>query len=152
MSLARAVCLILLAFSVIPAADWPDWRGPNRDGISSEKGLPASWSPAGENLVWKAPFPGRSTPIIMGDRLFAFTGGGEGPTLQERVICLDANTGKLIWEYRHNVFHSDVPRHRIAWSAPVGDPETGNIYTYGVAGMLTALSRDGKLPVAALAD
>ncbi|MCW5978731.1 MAG: PQQ-binding-like beta-propeller repeat protein [Bryobacteraceae bacterium] len=148
MSLARVAYLALCFLMAVPyslAADWPDWRGPNRDGVSAEKDLPSSWSPAGENLRWKAPFPGRSTPIVMGDRLFAFNGGGEGPTLQERVVCLDANTGKLIWEYRHNVFHSDVPKHRIAWSSPVGDPETGNIYSYGVAGMLTALSRDGKL-------
>lgn len=144
-------CLVALSLCVIfsspcaVAGDWPDWRGPTRDGISTEKGLPASWSPAGENLLWRTTFPGRSTPIIMGDRLFAFNGGGEGPTLQERIVCLDANNGKLLWEYRYNVFHSDVPKHRIAWSSPVGDPETGNIYSYGVAGMLTALSREGKL-------
>lgn len=148
MSLARIAFVSLLTILIVPgspAADWADWRGPNRDGISPEKGLPSSWSPAGQNLLWKAPYPGRSTPIVMGDRLFAFDGGGEGPTLQERIICLDVNTGKLVWEYRYNVFHSDVPKHRIAWSSPVGDPETGNVFTLGVAGMLTALSRDGKL-------
>ena len=51
------------------AADWADWRGPNRDGTSAEKGLPEKWSLQGENLAWKAPYGGRSTPIVLGDRL-----------------------------------------------------------------------------------
>ena len=125
--------------------DWADWRGPNRDGTSPEKNLPESWSPDGENLLWKAPFPGRSAPIVMGDRLYAFNLAGEGAAVQERTFCLDADSGKLIWEHRHNIFHSDVPPWRIAWSAPVGDPGTGNVYTFGVAGMMTAFSRDGKV-------
>src|SRR5215471_1776887 len=50
------------------AADWPDWRGPNRDGTSAEKGLPEKWSLKGDNLAWKAPYGGRSTPVILGDR------------------------------------------------------------------------------------
>ncbi len=143
--LVRLVLMAGLAAASGPGGDWPDWRGPKRDGTSPETDLPSSWSPSGENLLWKAPYPGRSTPVILGDRLYAFNAAGEGASLQERVLCLDAATGKLIWEYRYNVFHSDVPPHRIAWSSPVADPETGNVYTYGVAGTLTGLSRDGKL-------
>ena len=93
----------------------------------AEKNLPTKWSPAGENLAWKAPYGGRSAPIVMGDRLYLLNGVGAGPTLRERLVCLNADTGKLIWEYAYNVFLSDVPPHRIAWSSPAGDPETGNI-------------------------
>src|SRR5919204_4241248 len=66
--------------------DWADWRGPARDGISLEKGLPNRWSPSGENLAWKAPYGGRSTPIVMGDRLFLQNSVCKGETLQERVM------------------------------------------------------------------
>ena len=70
--------LLLLAVSALIAAmitsrifaadnpsavnDWPDWRGPNRDGTSGAKGLAEKWSLAGENLAWKAPYGGRSMP------------------------------------------------------------------------------------------
>src|SRR5262245_6983456 len=61
-------------------SDWADWRGPTRDGISLDKNLPVKWSPQGENLLWKAPYGGRSTPIIMNGRLFLFNSAGEGET------------------------------------------------------------------------
>ena len=141
--LALAWCLLVIGSA--RAGDWTDWRGPTRDGRSPESNLPASWSPDGENLLWKAPFPGRSTPVIRGHKLFALNSAGEGASLQERVLCVDANTGEQLWEYRYNVFHSDAPPRRIAWSAPAIDAETGNVYTFGVAGMLTALTEDGKL-------
>ncbi|HMG36838.1 MAG TPA: PQQ-binding-like beta-propeller repeat protein [Blastocatellia bacterium] len=127
------------------ASDWPDWRGPARDGTSSEKGLPTRWSPQGENLVWKAPFGGRSSPIVMNGRVYLFNTAGQGESMQERVLCLDANTGKQIWEHRINVYESDVPPRRIAWAAPAGDPATGNIYVFGACNELTALSGDGKV-------
>ncbi len=125
-------------------SDWVEWRGPTRDGVSPEKGLPGKWSPKGENLVWKAPFGGRSTPIVMGNRVFMFNSAGEGETMQERVTSLDADTGKVLWEYRFNVFASDVPPRRIAWSSPTGDPATGNIYAFGACNELVALTNDGK--------
>ena len=68
--IVSAAALLLGAPHFCFAADWPDWRGPNRDGTSSEKGLPEKWSLKGENLAWKAPYGGRSTPIILGDRLY----------------------------------------------------------------------------------
>ena len=124
---------------------WSNWRGPQQDGTSAETGLPSSWSPKGENLVWKVPVGGRSAPIVMGDRLFLVNSAGEGETEQEQVVCLDANTGKTLWQYRFNIFGSDVPPHRIGWASPVGDPTTQRIYVMGVGGTFFCLDRDGKL-------
>src|SRR6185295_11764031 len=147
----KFLCLALLFFLSLPVvqassgSDWPDWRGPARDGHSAESGLPVRWSPKGENLAWKAPYGGRSAPIVMGGRVFLFNTAGEGESMQERVMCLNADTGKLLWERRLNVYESDVPPRRIAWSSPVGDPTTGNIYVFGACNELTALSNDGKI-------
>ncbi|HEX6185696.1 MAG TPA: PQQ-binding-like beta-propeller repeat protein [Pyrinomonadaceae bacterium] len=140
--------LLLLPPAAAPAAaaDWAEWRGPARDGISREKGLPAKWSPAGENLAWKAPYGGRSTPVVMANRVYLWNGAERGERLQERLMCLDADTGKVLWEKRFNVYLSDIPSHRVGWASPVGDPETGNVYAFGGGGHLVGLSgRDGKV-------
>jgi len=125
--------------------DWAQWRGPAGDGISLEKELPTKWSPAGENLAWKAPYGGRSAPIVMGDRVFLQNSVGKGEMLQERVLCFNADNGKLLWEHRFNIYSSDVPPHRVGWASPAGDPTTGNVYAFGVGGTLLGLSNDGKL-------
>jgi outer membrane protein assembly factor BamB len=131
--------------AVVTAADWPEWRGPGRTGISTETGLPSSWSPSGENLAWRAPYGGRSAPVVFGDRLYLQTSSGTGATLQERVMCLHADTGKLLWEHKYNVFTSDVPPHRIAWASPAVDPATGNVFAFSGNGLLMSLSPQGKL-------
>ncbi len=143
-SLSRMSIVAGLA-CVLWAGDWPDWRGPARDGTSFEKGLPEQWSPAGQNLAWKAPYGGRSGPIVIRDRVYLQNSVGKGETLQERVMCFHADTGKLVWEHRFNVYLSDVPPHRVGWASPVGDPATGNVYAFGVGGHLVGLSGDGKL-------
>ncbi len=125
--------------------DWADWRGPERDGRSPEKGLPEEWTPGGKGMLWKVPYGGRSAPVVFGNRVYLQTAVGQGETLQERILALDANTGKLQWEYRLNLFHSDVPVHRIAWASPVVDPATGNIYAFTGSGTLFGLSPQGKL-------
>jgi outer membrane protein assembly factor BamB len=138
---------VLTLFLVVPAIanDWAEWRGPARDGISPEKNLPVKWSPAGDNLAWKAPYGGRSAPIVMGDRVFIQNSVGKGEMMQERVVVLNADTGKMVWEHRFNVYLSDVPPHRVGWASPVGDPATGNVYAFGVGGNLLGLTRDGRL-------
>ncbi len=137
------LCLTLA--TVVVAGDWAEWRGPERNGISSEKNLPVKWSPAGENLAWKAPYGGRSAPIVMGDRVYMVNTAGKGENLQERLLCFNADTGKLLWEHRFNIYLSDVPPHRVGWASPVGDPTTGNVYVFGVGGNLLGLNRDGKV-------
>ena len=125
--------------------DWPEARGPNGDGVSNETGLLEKWALNGQNFLWRAPYGGRSAPIVMGNRVYVQNPAGRGPTLQERVMALDADTGKVVWEYKFNVFQSDVPPHRIGWASPAADPETGNIYALSGGAQVIALSKDGKL-------
>jgi len=135
----------VLALSLVAVSDWAEWRGPARDGMSNEKNLPVKWSPAGENLAWRAPYGGRSAPIVMGDRVYLQNSAEKGELLQERVMSFNADTGKLLWEHRFNVYLSDVPPHRVGWASPAGDPATGNVYVFGVGGNLIGLNRDGKV-------
>jgi len=128
----------------VALGDWPEARGANRDGISAETGLPSSWDLKGTNLLWRVPLGGRSAPIAMGNRVYVQNPSGRGPSLQERVMALDADTGKTIWEYKFNIFQSDVPPHRVGWASPAADPETGNVYALGVGATLVALTGDGK--------
>jgi outer membrane protein assembly factor BamB len=127
------------------AADWAEWRGPARDGISQEKNLPTHWSPAGENLAWKMPYGGRSAPVVFGNHVYLQNTSGKGADEQERVMCFDADTGKLLWEHKFNVYLSDVPAHRVGWASPAIDPVTTNVYVFGGGGSLIALTKDGKL-------
>ena len=129
----------------VALGDWPEARGPNRDGISQETGLVDKWALNGENFLWRAPYGGRSAPIVMGNRVYVQNLAGLNDQLQERVMALDADTGKMIWEYRFNVFQSDVPAHRVGWASPAADPETGNIYAFGGGALTVALNKDGKL-------
>jgi outer membrane protein assembly factor BamB len=125
--------------------DWPEMRGPARDGKSPETGLLSSWRLNGENFLWRAPYGGRSAPIVMGNRVYVQNAAGRGADLQERVMALDADSGKVVWEYRFNLFQSDVPPHRIAWASPAADPATGNIYALSGGAQVLALSPQGKL-------
>ncbi len=139
--------LLLILFISVPAVanDWAEWRGPARDGISLEKGLPTKWSPTGDNVAWKVPYGGRSAPIVVGNHVYLQNTAGKGETEQERVMCFNADNGKLLWEHRFNVYLSDVPPHRVGWASPVGDPLTGNVYVFGVGGTLIGLTKDGKV-------
>jgi len=146
-SRARVVlflALLLPAAVAVRGADWPEWRGPARTGVSTETNLPSSWSPGGENLAWKAPYGGRSAPVVFGDHLYLQNTVGAGATEQERLMCLNADTGRLLWEHRYNVFTSDVPAHRIAWASPAVDPASGNVFAISGNGLVMAVSPDGK--------
>src|ERR1700676_3753080 len=129
----------------VPIGDWPEARGPNRDGVSAETGLIEKWTMNGQNFLWRAPYGGRSAPTVMGNRVYVQNPSSRGDTLQERVMALDADTGKVVWEYKFNIFQSDVPAHRVGWASPAADPETGNVYAFGVGALTVALNKDGKL-------
>jgi outer membrane protein assembly factor BamB len=138
--------LLVSTAAIIRGSDWPDWRGPDRTGVSKETGLSAKWSVAGEHLAWQAPYGGRSGPVVFGDHLYLQNTSSSGASEQERVMCFNADTGKLLWEHRYNMFTSDVPAHRLAWSSPVVDWLTGNVFAISANGLVMSLSKDdGKV-------
>ena len=92
-------CVALVAAGAVVSADnWPQWRGPALNGVSSEQGLPVKWSPT-ENIAWKVPMPGRSgaTPIIWGEHIFLNVGTADGEGDLE-LWALDRNGGKILWK------------------------------------------------------
>jgi len=97
MSRVSAILLCFLIVSAAPrAADWPQWRGPNRDGISSETGLLAAWPPAGPRLVWRATGLGEGYASIAVARGRLYTQGQRGS--QQFVMAFDVKTGSKLWE------------------------------------------------------
>ncbi len=147
--LGRAAVVAALTagtIAVTSAADWPEWRGPSRDGRSAETNLPSRWSPQGENLAWRIPVGGRSAPVAFGNRIYINSPTpGDPAATQERLIAIDAETGKIVWERSFSLFLSDVPQHRASWASPAVDPETGNVYLFTVAAQLVCVSPDGKV-------
>ena len=137
--------LVLSLISICAFADWPSWRGATQTGVSTEKGLISQWSVNGENLLWKADFIGRSTPVVMNGRVYVIGRTGEKITMQEHIACFDAKDGRKLWERKFNVYHSTVPFNRVGWASLVGDPETGNIYAHGVGALMICLDKNGKL-------
>ncbi len=144
---SRALAVLSLLFAGVAglSADWPEWRGPSRDGTSRETNLPSRWSPAGENLAWRVPIGGRSAPVAFRDRLYLLTTSEDAASTQERLVALDAQSGKVLWDRRFSVYLSDVPQHRAAWASPAVDPETGNIYAFTVGAQLFCVSPEGKI-------
>jgi outer membrane protein assembly factor BamB len=132
-----------LSFAVADdPVDWYRWRGPEMNGSSRELNLPSDWSPKGKNLLWrKEEYGTRCTPIAMNGKLY-FIARHKPETTEEgeRVVCIDAKSGDLIWESVHNIFLSDAPAERVGWAACVGDPETGNVYALGIGCILKCLN------------
>src|SRR5215831_9708559 len=125
---------LLLSLSAI-AADWPQFRGPHRDGISSETGLLTSWPTGGPRVLWKTSGLGEgySSPVIVQGRLY--TQGQRGD--RQYVLAFDAATGKKLWEKPTTVaFH-----HQQAGNGTRGTPtiDSGHVYAEAADGMLVCL-------------
>jgi outer membrane protein assembly factor BamB len=142
--LTLAAALVVCGLSVAGASDWPEWRGPARDGRSLETNLPSQWSPKGQNLAWRVPIGSRSSPVVFGNRVYINSPVGDLTNTQERLVAIDAESGKTVWERRMSVYLSDVPQHRASWASPAVDPQTGNIYVFTVGAQLFAYAPDGK--------
>jgi len=102
----KTLLAIAITSSVVSlhAENWPHWRGPSHNGISTEKNLPIKWSATGtENIVWKLPMPALSgsTPIIWGDRIFLSVAdplpdAGDKPNLH--LWAVDKVKGTILWQ------------------------------------------------------
>lgn len=148
----RSACLTIylalwLCSSVLTAADWSQFRGPNGSGLSDEKGLPIEFGP-NQSVIWKTTLPaGHSSPVLTDQRIFVTA----VETEKLYVICLDRTTGKILWR-------REVPRNRTeelhkangpASPSPVTDGT--NVYAFFTDFGLISFGPDGqerwKLPL-----
>ncbi len=144
MRLKRTALSISLASLAVAgfAADWPQWRGPNGNGTTSETGLVATWNPTTlENVVFRIPHVGRSTPAVFDGRVCA---SGRADSRYETVTCWAAKDGAKLWERRFVVHNTTIPFSRVGWASVSGDPETGYLYAQNGDGLLLAFDRAGK--------
>lgn len=144
---AITVATLVTATSVGALADvrgWLNWRGPDQNGVSLEKGLPTKIALGGANHLWTLNLSGGGTPVIAGNNLYALGYRGQGADLQEVLVCVDPETGKVKWERRFNDFLSDITYDRYAIGSPCVDAETGNVYVLTSAGIFACFSSAGK--------
>jgi len=128
----RFLCLSICTLAW--GADWPQWRGLNRDGISPETGLLDSWPKGGPPLLWKIQGLGEgySSAAISGGRLFIQGQRGD----EEYVLAFDANTGKKLWRT-----HTGIPFNESRGHGPRSTPtvDGDRVYALAADGMLVCL-------------
>jgi outer membrane protein assembly factor BamB len=129
---------ILFLSSIVRADDWPQWRGPQRDGVSQEKGLLKEWPATGPKLIWHVTDLGSgfSTPSVVGNRLYLLSNNG---TQDELVKALSAIDGKPIWSTRIGRVGNPTqqPSYPAARSTPTVDGDL--LYALGSDGDLVCL-------------
>jgi outer membrane protein assembly factor BamB len=181
--------LLLFNSTASARANWPQWRGPAGQGISTEKNLPTTWT-ATKNIKWKTPIEGlgHSSPIVWGKKIFLTTAldgdviPGRTPGVTHKmadgsdfvhpdalgadrrhtfkVICIDRESGKILWQrvaYEGPVHDSRHKRASFASSTPATDGKyvfaffgTEGLYAYDFNGKLLWKQDLGKLGTASV--
>jgi len=129
------VAAVLLA-GAAAAQDWPQWRGPNRDGVITSFREPAAW-PKTLTKRWNVEVgTGYATPIVAGDRVYVFARQGEN----EVMTALDAATAKVIWRTSYRASFKMNPATAPHGPGPKSTPTlAGNrLFTLGISGIVTA--------------
>jgi len=134
--LFNAVSSALLV-SAAPAADWPQWRGPHRDGIASGFHSPAAWTP--DTLVKKWSIPvgeGHASPVVASKRVFVFSREGD----LEFMRCLALEDGQVHWLDSYEAPYEMHPAARRHGKGPKATPAVaaGRVFALGINGILSA--------------
>lgn len=99
--------MMLLPFAA-RAEDWPQWRGPNRDGVWKETGILQTFPTNGLRIKWRAAVGyGFSSPVVAQGRVFVTDSQLDRPHLRERVLCFDEATGKPLWTFSQEATFPD---------------------------------------------
>jgi outer membrane protein assembly factor BamB len=140
-ALATLVCAAVHA-----SENWPQFRGPNGDGISDARQAPLTWSET-NHVKWKTPIHGKawSSPVIWGNQIWMTTATTNGTELS--VVCLDRDTGKIVRDLK--LFHIDKPQYCIpfnSYASPTPVIEEGRLYaTFGSPGTACIDTATGKV-------
>lgn len=122
--------VVTLALTTALAEEWSQFRGPNGTGVSATTGLPVEFGPK-KNVIWKTELPpGHSSPVLTRNRIFVTAHSKEKESYKLLVICLDRQSGKLLWQ-------REVPRTITGRLQNVNGPASpspvtdgANVYVY----------------------
>ncbi len=134
--LGIATMMSTFAAAVLCAQDWPQWRGPNRDGAVSAFREPAPW-PEALKQQWKVEVGnGYATPLVVGQRLYLFTRQGE----EEVMSALDAASGKVVWRTAYPAPFQMVGATARHGAGPKSTPAfaNGRLFSLGMTNIVTA--------------
>ena len=122
--------------------NWPQWRGPGLNGVSTERGLPRTWSPT-EHIAWKLPMPSRSgaTPIVWGDRIFLNVATAEF-TGDLELWAVDRNKKDVVWKRPLGGGNRQGRKQNMSSPSPVTDGRT--VWAMTGVGMLKAFDFAGN--------
>jgi len=133
MLLASAAILLTVSSTI---ADWPQWRGPNRDAKVTDASVPDTW-PKTLKEEWKVTVGvGHASPVVVNGRIYQFARQAE----DEVLLCLDAATGKEIWRQSQTIPYTMHPAATGHGKGPKSTPVVynGKVYTFGITGVLSS--------------
>ena len=136
--LKSAIFALFVLVGTASAGDWPQWRGPQRDGHAAIA-LPESW-PELLQLQWKVPVGhGHASPVVLGDSAYVHARHGE----QEVALCLDLKSGKILWQTNYAAPYEMNPAAYGHGKGPKSTPlvHGQHLYTLGISGILSAFDR-----------
>ena len=143
-SALRGYIAIALVSQAAFTQDWPQWRGPNRDGVVASFTPPKVW-PDKLKTVWRVPVGiGHSSPVVVGRRVYLFSRQDEN----EVASCFDLDTGKQVWRDSYPTPYMMNPAAVTHGKGPKSTPvlDKGKLYTLGISGVLSCYDADsGKL-------
>lgn len=133
---------LLVLAGAARAGDWPQWRGPNQNGSSEERGLPATWS-ADRNVAWVVDLPGpaAATPVVSGNRVFVSTTDAGGRDLL--ALCLSVKDGKVLWRRKASTVRFSAPDNTMASPSPVTDGKRA-YFLYGTGDLVAYDASSGE--------
>ena len=138
----RLVSFLILCGTVLAGPEnWPAWRGPNHNGISTESGLATEWGPT-RNIAWKIDLPGAapSTPVVWGDHIFLTTAKKDGS-----LALLAYNTsGKVLWQAKLATGNKDIRQGES--NAAASSPATDGVHVWAfvATGALICFNMNGQ--------
>jgi outer membrane protein assembly factor BamB len=131
--------VVMFSLTAAYAENWPQWRGPNLNGVSAEKNLPVKWTTA-ENVIWKAPMPGwsGSTPVIWRDRIFLNVAEADSLSLW----CVDKTKGAVLWKKPLGSGNVKMRKQNMSSPSPVTDGKS--VFVMTGTGVLKGFDFNGK--------